>query len=440
MSERSGDLHLGFVCQGDSVQVALVDASGTLLEANVLQRTPSFAEDLDLALRAAPRDLRAIMIATDSLRDALDSAPRLARVAALRIGGPVSTGVPVLASWPQQLIDRISPITQIVDGVVNESGTELVPFDEAAAKHFFELCVGQVDAVAISSVFAPLATEYERRAAAIAARVFGDRMPITMSHSVAGFGLLDRENSAILSAALTPLATEILREVDSALARYGIEAEVFLGQNDGTLAVLDSAVAAPIRLLEGAAAAGIYGAGQLAGVKDAVVTSDGLARAGVLRDGFVVMTSAPTWVAGTRMNVELPVGTGASAPSHPLASSTGTRVSIATGSPGANSLPNAEVAAAFGLALAPVGATAWVVSERDDSERFRLLQAEQQVIEMAIIAGADPATVAVSDIDSIGISHSSKRQVRIRATGRPMFVSRADRSVIDPPVSYPLTH
>lgn len=440
MSATPRDLHLGIACQGDTVQLALVDPAGTLLESSVLPRTQSFADDLDAALREAPRDLRAIMIATDSLREALDSAPRLARVAALRIGGPVSTGVPVLASWPRSLIERISPITEIVDGAVNEAGAELVPFDEHAAERFFERCAGQVDAVAISSVFAPLATEFERRAAAIAARVLGDRMPITMSHSVAGFGLLDRENAAILSAALTPLAAEMLRETDSALARHEIEAEVFLTQNDGTLAVLDLAVATPIRLLEGAAAAGIFGAGLLAGVRDAVVTSDELARAGVLRDGFVVMTPAPTWIAGTRMNVELPVGTGASASPHPLTSTAGARVSIATGSPSADAPPNAEIAAAFGSALAPVGATAWVVSERDDSERFRLLQAEQQVIEMAIIAGADPATVAVSDIDSIGISHSTKRQVRIRATGRPMFVSRADRSVIDPPASYPLTH
>lgn len=439
MNEQSGKLHLGIACQGGTVQLALVNAAGTLLTSAVLPRMQSFAEDLDGALRDAPRALRAIMIATDSFRDALNGTSQLARVAALRIGGPVSTGVPVLASWPESLIHRISPITEIVNGVTNESGEELVPFDEIAATRFFERCAGLVDAVAISSVFGPLAPDHERRAAAIAADVLGDRMPVTMSHSVAGFGLLDRENAAILSAALTPLAADMLRETDAALARYGLEAEVFLAQNDGTLAVLDLAVATPIRLLEGAAAAGIFGAGLLAGAKNAVVTSDGLARTGVLRDGYVVMTAAPTWVAGARMNVELPVGTGAAAPPHLLASNNGARVSIATNRSSTDALQGAEVAAAFGLTLAPVGATAWIVSERDDSEHFRLLHAEQQVIEMAIIAGADPATVAVSDVDSIGISHSAKRQVRIRATGRPMFVSRADRAAIDPLTSYPLT-
>ncbi len=440
MSERSSELHLGLAFQGDRIQFALVTTSGALIESQLLARTDDFASDLDRALRAAPREIRAIMIASDNLRDARHRAPRLARVAALRIGGPVTTGVPILASWPESLIERISPVTEIVDGAVDESGAELAPFDEIAAERFFERCIGQVDAVAISSVFAPLAPLFERRAAAIALRVLGDRMPVTMSHSVAGFGLLDRENAAILSAALTPLAADMLRAIEHSLLEHGIEAEVFLAQNDGTLTVADLAVGTPIRLLEGVAAAGIYGAGLLAGVKDALVTSDGLARAGRLRDGFVVMTSAPTWVAGSRMNVELPVGTGASAPPHSVAANTGARVSIARQSSTADALPNAEVAAAYGLALAPVGATAWVVSEPDVSERFRLLQAEQQVIEMAIIAGADPATVAISDIDSISISHSTKRQLRIRATGRPMFVSRTDRSVFEPPTSSPITH
>lgn len=437
MSSRTKELRLGIAFQGGSVQFALVDGAHALVKAMVWQRTGSFAEDLDLALREAPSTVKAIMIVSDDLRDALDQDSRLARVAALRIGGPVATGIPVLARWPESLIERISPITAIVGGAVNESGNELAPFDAAAAERFFERCIGEVDAVAISSVFAPLDTGFERRAAEIAVQVLGESIPVTVSHSVAGFGLLDRENAAILNAALTPLASEMLAEIDAALAKHRLEAEVFLGQNDGMLSVVDIAVLTPIRLLEGVAAAEIYGAGLLAGAKDAVVTSDGLTRGGVLRDGFVVMSSVPTWVAGTRMNIELPVGAGGTEPPPSFASSASEYLSIATEvSDTHTGVPNAEVAAAYGAALAPVGATTWVVSQQEDDDRFRLLQAEQHVVEMAIISGADPSTVAVRDTDSTRISFSNKRRLRIRATGRPMFVSRTDRDTPELSIPY----
>ncbi|MFT4220414.1 MAG: hydantoinase/oxoprolinase family protein [Microbacterium sp.] len=428
MSGASAELHLGVACSGGVLQLALVTADGNVLESRVVASSGELSDDLDLALGGAPPNVRAIMIATDRLRGALEGSAPLARVATLRISGPVTDGVPVLASWPEQLLARVSPVTETVAGAVDGRGRELVPFDEEAAERFFGRCRGEVDALAVSSMFAPLAPEFERRAAAIAARVLGDDLPITMSHSVAGFGLLDRESAATLNAALTPLAAKMLSEIDAAIARHGSEAEVFLVQNDGTLAVAEVAASTPILLLEGVAASNVYGAALLADASDAVVLGNGPDRTGVVREGFVVMTSAPTRVAGVRLNVELPVGAGSSRVPHDLGSGSARRLVLDPQARGEDALRHSDVAAAYGCALAPVGAVAWMVSEGDEREAQRLHRAKQQVVELAITAGADPVTAAVTSIDAIDISQATNRRLRIRATGRPLIISRADRS------------
>lgn len=430
MNHPAEELHLGIACSGSTLQLALVTAGGEVREARVVESSGDLSEDLDIALSTAPSGVRAIMIATDRLRGALEGSTPLARVATLRIGGPATDGMPVLSSWPEPLLARLSPITETVTGTIDSTGRELVPFDEAAAERFFERCRGEVDAVAVSSMFAPLAPEFERRAAAIATRVLGDGMSVTMSHAVAGFGLLDRESAATLSAALSPIAADMLNEIDAAIARHDSDAEVFLVQNDGTLAVAEVAVATPILLLEGVTASNLSGTALLAGVTDAVVLSEEPGRSGFVRGGLVVMTSAPTRVAGIRLNVELPVEAGPAGPPHDFGAGPMHRLSLDSGA-GGQSLPHSEIAAAYGSALAPVGAIAWMVSEGDEREAQRLHRAKQQVVELAIMAGADPMTAAVTVIDEIDISHAKNRRLRILATGRPLLISRADRSALE---------
>src|SRR5690606_33443654 len=146
MIEQSTELRLGIACDGDALEVVITDSAGAVSSARTLPSSGDFDQDLDLALRDTPASVRAIMLATDRLAAALHGDAKPARVGTLRIGGPVTDGVPVLASWPESLLRRISPVTAIVDGVVDGSGTELVPLDERAAAAYFTSCRGKVDA------------------------------------------------------------------------------------------------------------------------------------------------------------------------------------------------------------------------------------------------------------------------------------------------------
>ena len=58
---------------------------------------------------------------------------------------------------------------------------------------------------------------------------------ISLSHEIGRIGLLERENATIMNACLRELASQIVAAFHAALAELGIEAPVYLSQNDGTL-------------------------------------------------------------------------------------------------------------------------------------------------------------------------------------------------------------
>lgn len=63
----------------------------------------------------------------------------------------------------------------------------------------------------------------------------GKEVHITLSHEVGGLGLLEREDAAILNAALSPLASRAILAFQCALHDAGIAAPLQLTANSGTL-------------------------------------------------------------------------------------------------------------------------------------------------------------------------------------------------------------
>ena len=58
---------------------------------------------------------------------------------------------------------------------------------------------------------------------------------VTLSHNVAGAGLLPRENSAILNQSLKPLARRVIRGFAEAFKAKKLSCPIFYTQNSGTL-------------------------------------------------------------------------------------------------------------------------------------------------------------------------------------------------------------
>lgn len=67
---------------------------------------------------------------------------------------------------------------------------------------------------------------------------------VCQSHEVGQLGLLERENAAVLNAALLPLARRIVPACTRALAAVGIAAPLLFSGNDGTLLTAERALQA----------------------------------------------------------------------------------------------------------------------------------------------------------------------------------------------------
>jgi len=283
-----------------------IDVGGTNTDAVLLEegrvvhtvKTPT-TEDvtsgivtaLDL-LRRHPEVTRGaidgIVIGTTHFVNAVVQRRHLGKVAAVRIGLPASASLPPFCDWPEDLAGLVNGAVYMLEGGHEYDGRELMPFDEAgmraAARDIRER---GINSAGVSSVFSPLDPAHEERARAILAEECPD-VAVTRSHDLGRIGLLERENAALLNAALIELARVTVDGFRAAIAASRIEAPLFLTQNDGTVMSAETAMALPVMSFASGATNSMRGAAFLSGLEDAMVVDVGgtSSDVGQLRRGF----------------------------------------------------------------------------------------------------------------------------------------------------------
>src|SRR4029078_2190350 len=111
-----------------------------------------------------------------------------------------------------------------------------MPRDEAAViKAAGEMKAKGLTSVAISSIFSPLDPSHEKRAAELVAAQLPGAV-ITCSSDLGRIRLLERENAGVLNAALADVSRDTIAAFEKAIADSGIDAPLFITQNDGTVA------------------------------------------------------------------------------------------------------------------------------------------------------------------------------------------------------------
>jgi N-methylhydantoinase A/oxoprolinase/acetone carboxylase beta subunit len=232
----------------------------------------------------------------------------LRRVAALRIGAPLTLAVPPLASWPDALRAAVSAGEAVVTGGAEYDGRTAAPLGAAEVVAFLGRVAGTAEAVAITSVFSPVAPEQELAAADLVRRDLGAGVPIALSHEHGSMGLIERENATVLNAALGGAVETVADQVRAALEARDVDADLFLAQGDGAVMALEHALRFPALMLGAGPASAMLGAGWLSGIPDGVVVDAGGATVdvGVLLGGTPRPAPAPALVAGVRANVSRP--------------------------------------------------------------------------------------------------------------------------------------
>ncbi len=462
----------------------------------------------DLLAKAAANaaDVTAVMIGTTHFTNAVVEGRRLAPTAAIRLGAPATRSLPPLVDWPKRLTAAIGGHAYLCKGGHEFDGREISQLDiEELRRIAVEIADAGVHSVAITSVFSPVNGEMEEEAAAVLIHEVPG-LSVSLSREIGRIGLLERENATILNASLQPLAERIVAGFDEAVVRVGIDAPIFISQNDGTLMSLDQTRRYPVATFASGPTNSMRGAAFLSGMVDCAVVDVGgtTADVGVLTSGFPREASVAVDIGGVRTNFRMPdvlplgIGGGSLVRGDPDAVTVGpdsvgyelteralvfggseltaTDVAVAGGLadigdaaavdglnsslvdaalarirndvadtvdrmktsaepiavvavgggsillpdelPGASEVirpDNFAVANAIGAAIAQVGGEvdriyALATIGREEA----LAAAQEEAIDRAVAAGADPASVEVADVEEVPLAYLPSNAVRIR--------------------------
>ncbi len=258
--------------------------------------------DLDLGA------IRYAMLGTTHCTNAVIELRNLNNVGLIRVGAPSTLAILPFVEWPDDLRAAINGRFEVVEGGFEYDGQAARPLDEAAVRRAAESFAGKVDSVAVSGAFSPVDPSHEQRAGAILQEVLGADIPVTYSYEIGSVGLIERENAAILNAALVEAAKVAAGGFQQALHDHGINARMFFSQNDGTLMALDYAIRYPILTVASGPTNSIRGAAFLSGLQDAIVVDVGgtSTDVGILVKGFPRESSVAVNVGGVHTNFRTP--------------------------------------------------------------------------------------------------------------------------------------
>ena len=287
---------------GDRIAAAIKTAT----TADVLSGVRQALRDVTAA--GGTTDIQAVMIGTTHFVNAVVQRRDLEKVGAIRLGMPAAASLPPFCDWPADLAPLVEGAVHMVEGGYDYDGRPIMPLDERgvarAARAIREAGIG---CIAISGIFSPLDPSMEARAEEIV-RQEHPEASITLSHQLGRIGLLARENVALMNASLTPLARHTIRAFEAALAEAGIDAPLYVTQNDGTVIRAAMAERFPVLSFASGPTNSMRGAAFLTGLKDALVVDVGgtTSDVGALRAGFPREANSVVEVGGVRTLFRMP--------------------------------------------------------------------------------------------------------------------------------------
>ncbi|MER7499778.1 hydantoinase/oxoprolinase family protein [Nonomuraea pusilla] len=303
-------MRIGIDVGGTNTDAALIGDGGQVLAAVKSPTTEDVTSGIAAALDAlGATDVSAVMIGTTHFVNALVEAARLEPVAAVRLGLPATAALPPLVDWPDRLREAVEGAVHLCHGGHEYDGTPISALDVDELRAVAaDIRRRGLRSVAISSVFSPVSDDSERRAAEILAAELGPDVHLSLSGEIGRVGLLARENATIVNAALRPLADRTVAAFGEALRRAGIDAPLFLSQNDGTLMDVDHARRYPVATFASGPTNSMRGAAYLSGLTDCAVVDIGgtTSDVGILSGGFPREAAGEAMVAGVRTNFRIP--------------------------------------------------------------------------------------------------------------------------------------
>jgi N-methylhydantoinase A/oxoprolinase/acetone carboxylase beta subunit len=305
---------IGIDVGGTNTDAVILDG-GSVLAATKTTTTP----DVTSGITAAVDQLRvmsgadlssasAVMIGTTHFVNALVEAQRLSPTAVIRLGLPAGAGLPPLVGWPARIITAIAGQAFMVHGGHEFDGRKISDLRPQELLDAVDKALANgAESIAISSIYSPVNAEFELVAEDLITRKYPD-VPVTLSHQIGRLGLLERENAAVINAALRALARDISAALTSAVRDLGIDAPLFVSQNDGTVMDLDFTRRYPVNTFASGPTNSMRGAAFLSGLSECVVVDVGgtTTDVGMLQSGYPREAALEVEVEGIRTNFRMP--------------------------------------------------------------------------------------------------------------------------------------
>ena len=249
-----------------------------------------------------------LIIGTTHFVNALVQRTKLAQTGLIRMCLPSGSSILPFADWPESLVNGMKGSCKLVKGGYEMDGNEISPLDKDelidAAKELSDLGCNQI---AISSVFATVRGDMEDEALELISKAMPE-LSITLSKSIGGMGLLERENAAIINASLKPLAGEVVESFKLLQKSLKLSCPMFFTRNDGTLIEAAEVIELPVLTFACGPTNSMRGAAFLSGLQDALVVDVGgtTTDVGEVQDGFPRLAGTSVMVADVRTNFAMP--------------------------------------------------------------------------------------------------------------------------------------
>ncbi len=392
--------------------------------------------------------IRQAMLGTTQCTNAIVERKNLAPVGILRIGAPATLGIRPMADWAED-IRRIAVGTAVVGGGFEYDGRELAPFDrEAAAAFSLEMKEAGVRSIAISCVFSTVRNDHELEAAKLCQEIMGEDVHVSISSEIGSMGLIERENAAILNAALWQVAGRFTDGFAESLEEEGIAgADVYLSQNDGTLMTMEHARRYPILTVACGPTNSIRGASYLSRLKALVFGGDVMTATDIAVRLGMADLGDPALVA----DIPLELAEKALAAVCVLLEDSIDAMKVSNGDidvilvgggsiivpeqlAGAARVVKPEhfgCANAIGSAISKVSGTYEKLMDYDEIPRERALeQARAEAVEAAVKAGAVRETVEIIEVEDVPLAYypGNTNRVKVKAAGDLRMERRMTKS------------
>jgi N-methylhydantoinase A/oxoprolinase/acetone carboxylase beta subunit len=252
--------------------------------------------------------IQAVMIGTTHFTNAVVERKRLLQVAAIRLGLPATSSLPPMTDWPADLADTLGRHTFMLNGGNEFDGRTIAPLDEEGLLDVARTIRERgLTSAAVTSVFSPVTSEMELRAAEILRNELPD-ISLSLSHEIGRVGFLERENATVMNASLADLSKKVVSSFNAALKELSVTAPFFISQNDGTLMKPDHVERYPVLTFASGPTNSMRGAALLASEKDAMVIDIGgtTSDVGMLMQGFPRESAVSVKIGGVRTNFRMP--------------------------------------------------------------------------------------------------------------------------------------